>query len=274
MRHVRRLTLAVFILSIVLYVIVGFRTKTDTDQKAPVITAETDTLEVNVGASEEELRQGLTAKDADNEDLTDKIMVGSVSKFIKKGTVNVTYVVFDKNNRFGQLTRKVTFKDYHSPRFALEQSLDYKTGQNGKILERLTAEDVMDGDLTDKIRMVSNDVDYQQKGIYTVKVQVTNEYGDTSEIPLLVNVDDYQVNAPEITLKKYLIYLKKGEKFHPENYIDSVTDAEGNEIDADEVQISDEVDTKTPGSYQVAYSVTDDNQKEGIVHMMVIVDEE
>lgn len=273
MRYVRRITVIIFALSVILYVLTGIKLRMEDDHTVPVITSDREVLQVSVQVTEEELKEGLTASDNKDGDLTENIVVGSISKFVKKGTVNVSYVVFDKNNNAGQFSRKVEFTDYESPEFALSASLDYKVGEVVKVLDRLTVNDSIDGDITDKIRIISSDVDNKQAGVYTIRVQVTNNYGDTAEEDMLINVNNYSPGSPEITLKKYLVYVKKGSSFSPKEYLAGAADTYGDAIDSEEVRIDSEVNTKVTGSYQVTYSVEDGNGNKGYRHLMVIVKE-
>lgn len=273
MRHVRRITVIVFGLAVILYILTSIKLKMESDNTVPAITSDRDVLQVSVDASEEDLLEGLTASDEKDGDLTQDIVVGSISKFVKRGTVNISYVVFDQNNNAGQFIRKCEFTDYSSPEFSLAESLDFQVGETVKVLDILTANDSLDGDITDKIRIVASNVDNRQPGRYTVSVQVTNDYGDTVEQDLIININNYITNSPDIVLSDYLVYVEKGSTFSPRTYVEKVVDAYGVSIDKDSVNINSDVNSKQPGTYQVTYTVEDDNGIQGIKHMMVIVKE-
>jgi len=273
MRHIINGIIALFVLSLIIYAAVELKLNIEKDETMPVISADTESIWVSVNATDEELMVGLTAKDEKDGDLTSEIVVGNKSKFIKKGTINVTYVVFDQDNNLAQLTRKVNYLDYESPKFSLADSLDFYVGEVVSVLQVLKATDSIDGDITDKIRIISSDVNNREVGTYSVKVQVSSDYGDTCEIMLPVNIHANAINCPTITLTSYMVYLKVGEKISPEKYISNVVDAYGSAIDKDSVQIENNVDTACPGVYQISYTVVDEKGKTGVCNMVVVVEE-
>lgn len=273
MRHIQRITVLIFVLAVVLYIATGIRLKMGEDKTNPVITSDRDIHQVSVNAKESDFLAGLSASDPEEGDLTENIIVGSISKFIKPGMVNVSYVVFDKNNNVGQFVRKTEFTDYQSPEFALTDSLDYPVGSIVKVLDVLTAKDSIDGDITDKIRIIAGEVDAKEAGTYKVRAQVSNDYGDTIEQDLFVNINEKTAVSPVIELKSYMIYIEKGSSFKPQNYIESVVDYQNNDIDESLVEITNNVDKNKPGTYQVTYRVEDENEHEGIRHMIVVVKE-
>ena len=94
----------------------------------PVITSDTALLKISTADGGEGLLQGLKAYDATDGDITEKIMVASVSHFIAENTANVKYVVFDAHNNSATLTRKVEYTDYKAPVFKLLKSPVYTKG--------------------------------------------------------------------------------------------------------------------------------------------------
>ena len=98
--------------------------------------------------------------------MTSQILVGDFSRFIEPGICDLTYVVFDSADHMATLTRRVTFTDYHSPRFALEQPLCFEAGStnNTEVRAMFTVEDLLDGDLTDWITYVETCLLYTSGG--------------------------------------------------------------------------------------------------------------
>ena len=82
MRYIRRVIVIAFVAAAAVYLVTTIGVSRKKDKTAPVITCEVDELEVSAGASEEELLKGLKATDNKDGDITDKIRVGSHSKFI------------------------------------------------------------------------------------------------------------------------------------------------------------------------------------------------
>ena len=68
------------------------------DKTLPVITIEEEMIEVSLKSTDEELLKGVTAHDEKDGDLTDKIIIESISRFKEKGISKVIYAVCDSNN--------------------------------------------------------------------------------------------------------------------------------------------------------------------------------
>ena len=78
--------------------------------------------------------------------------------------------------------------------------------------------------------------------------------------------------STDIHLTQYLVYVKQGTEFHPEDYIDYVEDMDGNQLNADSLSISSQVNTGEAGIYQVRYQ-TDGDTGRGETWLTVIVRE-
>ena len=144
-------------------------------------------------------------------------------------------------------------------------------------------------------------------GLYDCTISVTNSVGDKTSLPVQVEiyVDSYEERSlrPSITLKENLVYLKKGEAFDPNTYLDYVNDgsvcridygpmisvfennewkdvteqiANGSElgwVNISQIGINSNVDTNTPGTYNVVYTYT--APKTGYdctAHLMVVIE--
>ena len=82
-------------------------------------------------------------------------------------------------------------------------------GKTVTLLDRLTAYDQVDGDLTGSIRMTIQNLNIAAAGVYSITLQVTNSLGDTAVLPLSVIVQETS-KLPSITLQEYLVYLDQG----------------------------------------------------------------
>lgn len=248
--------------------------RTQVDRTPPTITCEDGVLEVSVRADRSELMQGVTARDDRDGDLTERIMVEHVSNLTGADTARITYVVFDSSDNAATCSRTIRYTDYQKPRFQLTAPLHYYVGDTITLLDRLTAVDVIDGDLQEKIRLTASNLTNTLAGTYHVTVQVTNSLGDTSVLPLTILVDSgsgYLV--PEIRLTDYLVYLNAGSRFDPGSYVRSITDpSAGNKnVDRSQAEIFSEVDPNTPGTYEVVYSYTGSGGREGKTILTVVV---
>lgn len=247
MRILQRLTIALFVL--VLFIFAGTKLYASRyiDRVPPVITCDDDVLEISVRAPERSLLRGVSASDDRDGDLTEEVMVKGVTQLITADTAKVTYVVFDSSNNMATYSRTVRYTDYEKPHFSLSRGLVYPVGGSVTLLDRLTATDVIDGDISDNIRVTTQNVTPNYEGVYNVTVQVTNSLGDTESLPLKVVVSHYAPVNPPITLTDYILYLDQGASFDPADYISPDSDPTGIEIDS-------HVDTSTSGVYHVCYT--------------------
>ena len=268
MRIVRSILIAVSILSLGLFGISELVRINGRDTEAPVITSDREVMEIPCGYTQEQLMEGLSAEDGTDGDLTPEIIAGSFSRFIDTGVCNLTYVVFDSSDQPASLTRKVKFTDYHPPRFTLAEPLVFseQEGSYTEAMERLGAQDQLDGSLKEWITQTDTDVNYQRVGAYTMS-------GDTSSAALPVHVVSAENRRVDIALASGIVYVGAGESFDPAAYISGVTAADGTVLDASAVTVESAVDTNTPGCYEVHYQAFDAGGNTGETWMTVIVGE-
>lgn len=225
------------------------------DTTPPVLTVDGDTLEVSVNATAEAYLEGVTAQDNQDGDLTDQVMVEHISQLIGDSRAKITYAVFDQAGNSATATRDICYTDYERPRFALSKPLKYQVGSTVTLMDRLTAQDVLDGDITGKIRISSQNLNNDTEGICSITVQVTNNLGDTAVLTLPVIMDVLTEQTPEILLDTYLVYVDFGAEFDPKQYLTAVEDPAASDTPSlSDVEISSPVDTGKPGTYQVSYS--------------------
>lgn len=268
-RKMQRVILALFILTLLAFCGLRIYRQVTVDVTPPVITCSTDSIDVSVTAGEEALLQGVMASDDRDGDLTDQILIKGVSPSLTDSSAQVTYIVFDSANNMATVTRTVRYTDYEAPRFALSQPLVYSMNQTVTLLDRLTASDVLDGDISSGIRITSQNVINSQPGVYSVTAQVDSRLGSTVVLPLKVVIT---AGGPQlITLSDYLVYLPRGSAFDAAGYIQSVTAPDGTALSAGQVSIESPVDTSVPGTYHVGYSVTAQGQSY-TVYLAVVVE--
>lgn len=283
MRFFRKLAIALFIISVGLYIGIQMLEEYTSDDTKPEIYTEETYLELSVDDPEEKLLEGLTAVDEKDGDLTDSIMIQGKSHFSDKGAVTVKYVVFDRDNNFAELSRKVYYTDYHSPEFTLSEPLDFARNKNVSILDYVQATDLLDGDITNKVKVSGSSVDMTTSGVYPVSLEVTNSYGDRSIVDTNVVVRDGN-SSPRIVLKDSLVYVDKGSEFEASDYIDSVIASGGAELEVEgynvyesgvvvcSIHVTGEVDTDEPGCYQLEYSYQT-SRSNGFAYLTVVVRE-
>ena len=252
MRTVKILLLVALILVGALY---GYTTVSDRMEgrdMPPVIRCDEEKLVISVSTTQEELLSKVTARDEQDGDLTASVQIAGISKLLTDNTAKITYVVFDSDHNVGTLTRYLQFTDYEPAKFTLSQGLIYYRNESIALLDRLSAIDVIDGDITSMVRVSSLNATSQAE-VYTVDVQVTNSMGDTSRLKLpVIQLDGISIR-PKVVLKEYLIYLPQGASFDSRSYLSHVEIPDGRGSNSD-VSITGLVDTNTPGTYMVSYT--------------------
>ena len=250
MKKIKIFSIILFICSAAIYA--GCRIYADrmTDHTPPVITGGSD-IEVSVGDPQDKLLEGMTAEDDRDGDVTDSLVVQEISEFDDEGNRTVRYAAVDDSGNVGYYSRTMTYTDYGQPTFAMSSPLRFPMGTSFNICEGITASSVLDGDLSDKIkytldRAVSNAI----TGTYDVEFRVMDSAGRTSYLQADLEVYDPSQEPVEVTLSSYLIYIGVNAPFNAADYFQG-SSREG------ELNIQSTVDTSSPGTYYVDYTVTD-----------------
>ena len=160
--------------------------------EAPVIHATDKTITVG---DTFDPKAGVTATDAEDGDLTAKIIVEKNDvDTTKAGKYEVTYKVTDNQGATRTKTITVTVNpkmevlneaptiDAADKTITVGDTFDPKVG--------VTAKDAEDGDLTDKIEVVKNSVDTKKAGKYEVTYKVTDSDGATRTKTIKVTVKE------------------------------------------------------------------------------------
>ena len=270
----RRLTLVLFILVLAAFIAFSIAEKLTTDTTMPYITVDSDVIEISVKDKKEILLSGVTAYDGKDGDISDKVLIESVSKFIEPGVCSVTYAVADSDKHVAKQTRTVRYTDYTPPEFYMKRALVYGVDEALDIRAAVGARDSIDGDISDRVSIVTTDYVKNTIGVFTVSLQVSNSMGDTIYLDVTVHVEGNETMAPQIQLKKSLIYVKKGEEPIFEDYLGDVT-VNGVLMKKDEIQllISTNFDSEETGTYNVHYYITTNEGYEGHSILTVVVEE-
>ena len=198
-------TILIFICTIAIW-IYGKAEMRKQDTVVPVITSTIDVLHVDAraGVAKEGLKEGLSAFDDVDGDITGHIIVGTISPFKEKGVSDAEYVVFDSSNNVGRYERTIYFENYESPKIHLSKPLVYEVNGRISITDRLTAADMLEGDISDKIRFSSSNLTITEAGTYRLNVEVKNSYGDSVKYQLPINLVRYNCDQEYIQLMDYL----------------------------------------------------------------------
>lgn len=296
MKKFRKLWMAVVLLMVLLFSAYCVNENMKTDSSGPVISGGQDKIEVSIYDEEAVLLQGITASDKKDGDVTDSLIVEKISNFYD-GTRTVTYAAFDSDNHISKVEREITYTDYTSPRFELTGSLRFRAGETVNIEKIVSAQDCLDGDLSNKVRIrMDTTINNRVIGFYQVEYAVTNSAGDTVTLPIDIEIYEPYNHEVELNLKQYLVYysgeeidygaylksIRKGNleyAFEGVELLESQTPieenleetevpegaAEGeaeetasNIISKDRVKVESSVDTSKPGVYPVYYYYTEE----------------
>ena len=277
MRNLQIIVITLFLTVSVAFSAFFLYDRTMMDHEAPMIYCDGAPVRVSVHASEEELCSGLTASDNVDGDLTDRIIVRRVSQLYGSSSALIYYAVFDSSSNYCTFSRGVTYTDYRKPRFALSQPLSFNVSSKITLEGRLSATDVIDGDITQRIRLSSTSVSITEPGVYPITVQVLNSSGDTAVATIPVIIQSSTSRHPVIRLSEYLIYANMGEALTEEqmrSYIVSARESSsGSLLTPDDIHIDmSQLDTSKRGCTNVSYSYTNARDLTYTVILTVVVE--
>jgi len=181
------------------------------ENNAPSINAVDKTI---LKGTEFKALEGVTATDAEDGDLTNKIkVIENTVNTEKIGTYKVVYEVADKNNKITTKEIKVEVIENNVPEIIAFDQVIFKD-EEFDALAGVTAKDKEDGDLTDKIKVIKNTVNTKEEGTYEVIYQVTdsnnNKVEKTINIEVIEEISDEDLEERDALY--YFDYLKVVDK--------------------------------------------------------------
>ncbi len=269
MKYFRIIICTICALSICLYAVFFIRGKFQ-DKTCPVITIDDEVIDVSIKVTEEDLLEGVTAYDEKDGDITDKVIIESISKFVEYGVSIVTYSVCDNDNHAASATRKIRFTDYTEPVFLINESLVFGLGQKVNIQSCIGAWDCIDGDISDRVIITATDYNTNEVGAFNVSLMVTNSMGDTVYMEVPVYIKDLSLSAPKIDLSQHIVYSKVGQEIDLVSYVRSAVDKYEQPVN---VLIDTNLDISKPGTYEAHYETQDTDGRRGYAIMTIIVEE-
>lgn len=272
MKILRLATLLVFAITSCIFAWFYYDTTINIDNTLPSITIEDELLKVSIHDDKNFLLQGVSAYDEKDGDLTNKVIVESISQFTDEGVCNATYAVADSNQHVAKKARKIQYTDYESPRFTLKQSMTFPVGKSIDVHQVIGAVDCIDGDISDRVIISATDYQSNTIGVFSLSLQTTNTKGDVAYLDLSIYIEEQNVRAPIIELSDYLIYVPKGKRLDFKNYVTAIY-SNYNQIDESSFLISENYNPNVPGVYDVHYYVLDNLGNEEHTVLTVIVEE-
>ena len=275
MRTLKTILCIATALSVLAFALAIYYTQFYKDVVPPEIRMDADVITVSAADGDEALLRGVTATDNRDGDITGAVLVDGVSQLTGPNAARVRYIVFDAAENAATASRTVVYSDYEAPRVSILQPLIYNVGDTIALRGRVIARDCLEGNITDRIRISSQDLSNRAAGVYHLTIWVMNKLGDVSTVTVPVIVREDDPAAPVVELKSYLTYLARGEEFDPKAYFQSYYDSADSRARNyyDHLEVSGEVDTDTPGTYEVVYSATNSDGLTGQAILTVVVEE-
>ncbi len=272
-----------------------------TDNVKPVITMEESHIVISINDGEEAILRGITAIDEQDGDVTDRLLVETLGNFSQNNVREATIAAFDKAGNVTKVTRQVSYSDYTPPRVTLTGPLSVGLNRNQLLLSRIHVYDCLDGDISDSVLLTlegshSNTTQVLAGGLtgaYAMRLQFSNSAGDTINMPVTVEFfNTSEAGRPDLSLKEYILYVPVGTEIDPVDYLDSLTiysrsytwkayrgsfipedDRDYEPIPGNKIQIVNNMDSSTPGVYEILYSYTSEEGYKGSVRLIVVVEE-
>lgn len=252
MRVLRVWVCILTILSVIASLLLWFRSIKMNERPVIYCSIEGD-IEVPSSASDAELLKFATAEDSKDGDISDRIIVERKNYFVSKGITSINYAVCDSDNNVVKIAKNVRFTDYCSPKFTVNSDFIVYAGTNIDFSNIVGAVDVYDGDISDRVKVISSTYNNAFAGEYPVNCKVTNSFGDTSDISFNAIVVDDDPNIKRIRLNNYIFYTNIGETIDFEANIKSLNGGSKANLSID----SSEFKPEKPGVYSVYYKIGD-----------------
>ena len=253
----------------------------------PVIHAEDKTYYEHEYTQEKwfnELRmQDVSATDAEDGDITNRIQVTiDHVEMDKVGQHRVVYEVMDAYGKTATKEIKVTIIFNHPPVLHTENKTFYENELSvedwkREILNQISVSDHEDGDLTNQIKVVKDNVDPSKAGAYEVTYEVTDSLGKTTHKTIDVTILENWEPVLQIFAgnKRFIEGEYTQEQWEEEQRMIGVTAHDREDADlTDQIEvIKDTTDPTKPGIYEVTYKVTDQWGKSDEKTIKVTVEE-
>ena len=150
------------------------------------------------------------------------------------------------------------------------------------LLQGVTAQDQVDGDISHRVRITSLDEQsVTALGVHLVQLRVSNSLGETVELEIPVEVYPAGTYGATLHLTDYLVYVPAGRQLSAESYLDSFV-ANGQTIslagglpEGFSLEMKSDVKPEVPGVYTVEYRVTrqdETNSVTGYAKLIVVVE--
>lgn len=306
LRKTRIAVIIIFILTVIGYGAFSFYEKKNADQTRPEIEMDTPSIVISVNDEESAIFQGMRAYDEKDGDISENLIVESLSNFYEKGKRTAYIAAFDYDGHVNKITRDVIYEDYEEPVFELTEPFDYPIRETTSAIsiqelsEKMSVIDSLDGDILESLRLSSDYIlNASKAGEYHMEFQATNSAGYVTKLPVTIRIYDEREEAksPSIELTEYLINVEKGTDINPGSYVKSlridgitytrnkdsdtfVSESDGKKQETLTINLSEitidasSYDKETSGTYEIQYHLTDPEGEIGVARLYVVVRED
>ncbi|MGL5244809.1 MAG: immunoglobulin-like domain-containing protein, partial [Sarcina sp.] len=212
--------------------------------------------------------EGVIARDNEDGDLTNLIVMEGKIDSNMPGTYQLSYKVQDNDGNEKRVIREVKVKEDTRPNFNEVHNLVIKQGDHLDLMEGIVATDVKGNDIRKNIT-IKGIVDTEVSGTYNIIYSVFDNEGNKRSITREITVE--KDNSPTIVGIENLS-LKLGEKFNPMSGIIG-KDKDCNDLTS-LIRVIGNVDNNTKGEYKLVYIVTDKDGNEQIKSRTINIEEE
>ena len=219
------------------------------DRTPPEITCSEELLYAH-DLSEKELLQGVTAQDQQDGDVTDSLVVESVSRNDAEKTAIVIYAARDESNNVSKASRVL--------RYSKEEEAAAQENESETETEDIqTVSGSVNGDPT-KRETGDEDSKEEASDPETSEAETESESETELQSEPESEPEELEPGSPVIKLTETQAVIHVGDNFAPLNYVASVEDDYDNVYDLwQDIQLTGDYDTGKAGTYTLTFYVID-----------------
>ncbi len=217
----------------------------------------------------------VTANDVEDGNLTNNVVVTSEEiDYNIPATHTVTFAVTDSDNNTTSKSATLIIETNHNPIISSDSSRTiFATNQNLSLVKLLTvsAIDIEDGNLTNKVVVTSEEINYNIPGTYTVTFVVTDSDNNTSSKSATLTIDTN--NKPSLSSNDSHTTFTTNKNLNLVKLFKvTAKDIEDGNLTNKVIVSSQKIDYSIPGTYTVTFAVTDsDNNVSQIKSTLEVV---
>lgn len=254
----------VFLLAFACIVLAGFviGVRVRADQEGPVIAFGDEEITYTDGMDDEELLEGVTAKDAVDGDVSESLTVESVYPVNDEEAIAV-YVAKDSKNNITKEKRELPYKPNpdtkdeteNTDENAADAEEDAAAETEEENTSGLSGEDAENADETENTDNTEITNDTALTPTPTETAQTEEEIARAEQEAAAAQMPP---QAPRIYLTDYVIHVNRGETVDKLSYVKEIQDDSDNISELwHYISVNGELDVNVAGTYELQYHVTD-----------------